>query len=56
MVDLPVTVAVLAATIFASRYLTSESWTDSIGFSLCAAAAWRRSIAARTSVPCLFCR
>jgi hypothetical protein len=39
MVDLPVTVGILAATIFASRYLTSESWTDSIGFALCAAAA-----------------
>lgn len=39
MLDLPVTLGVLAATILAVRYVESGRWADSIGFALVSAAA-----------------
>ena len=39
MVDLPVTFLTLGATVFATRYLSSGAWKDSIGFAVLAAAA-----------------
>jgi hypothetical protein len=39
MVDLPVTLGVLAATLFGARYLASGRWQDSVAFSILAAAA-----------------